>query len=153
MARFQISKNARWFLPAVALGVVLALLGLLQYRANRQLRDVLQQQMLTEAQTSLMRIRRGLEDVFRPICTGLASTPPSSLRQANLQNYASAALRVRGATAHPAFVSKVFVYQGVNLSHPQLFEIADGEEKFHIAAWPSNLTALRDYLVQLAPAF
>ena len=152
MARFHISKNARWFFPAIALGVVLALLGLLQYRANRQLRDVLQQQMLTEAQTSLMRIRRGLEDVFRPICTGLASSPPSSSRETNLQNYAAAALRVRGTESHPALVSKLFVYQGANLSSSQLLEISDGQEKFHPVDWPANLTALRDYLVQLAPA-
>jgi signal transduction histidine kinase len=152
MARFHISKNARWFLPAIALGVVLALLGLLQYRANRQLRDVLQQQMLTEAQTSLMRIRRGLEDVFRPVCTGLASPPPALSRDTNLQNYAAVALRVRGSASHPALVSKLFLYQGVNLSSPQLFEISNEAEKFHPADWPANLTALRDYLLQLAPA-
>ena len=67
MARFRISKNAGWYFPGAALGFVLVLLGLLQFRANRQLRDVLQEQMLTEAQTSLMRIRRGLEDVLAPI--------------------------------------------------------------------------------------
>ena len=63
---FRISKSARWYFPAVALGFVLALLGVLQYRANRQLRDVLQQEMLTDAQTSLMIARtnllRGLHD-------------------------------------------------------------------------------------------
>jgi signal transduction histidine kinase len=151
MARVHISKNARWFLPAAALGVVLALLGILQYRANRQLRDVLQQQMLTEAQTSLMRIRRGLEDVFRPICNGI-EPPPSSSRETNLQHYAAASLTARGAASHPALVSKLFVFQDVNRSKPQLFKIADGEETFRPSDWPANLRGLRDYLVQLAPA-
>src|ERR1700686_5571096 len=99
MARFRISKNARWYFPGAGLGFVLVLLGLLQFRANRQLRDVLQQQMLTEAQTSLMRIRRGLEDVLAPICNTFAPPHPS-FRDLNLQPYAAESLRVRGTAGH-----------------------------------------------------
>src|ERR1700675_2743953 len=110
MARFRISKNARWYFPGAGLGFVLVLLGLLQFRANRQLRDVLQQQMLTEAQTSLMRIRRGLEDVLAPICN--VFTPAhSSSHESNLQHYAAESLRVRGIASHPGLVSSIFVFQ------------------------------------------
>lgn len=151
MATFHISKNARWFFPAAGLAFVLALLGLLQYRANRQLRDVLQQQMLTEAQTSLMRIRRGLEDVLTPICN--VFTPQhSSSRESSLQHYAAESLRVRGTAGHPGLVSSIFVYQNVNYDYPRLFQLADGQQKFHPSNWPANLTSLRDYLTKFAPA-
>jgi signal transduction histidine kinase len=150
MAKLRIS-NARWYFPAAALGLVLALLGLLQYRANRQLRDVLQQQMLSDAQTSLMRIRRGLEDVLTPICNVFAPAHLSS-HESNLQHYAAESLRVRGTAAHPGLVTSIFVYQDANRPRPRLFQLADGQEKFHPAEWPASLTILRDYLVKLAPA-
>jgi signal transduction histidine kinase len=151
MAKFHISKNARWFLPALGLAVVLILLGLLQYRANRQLRDVLQQQMLTEAQMSLMRIRRGLEDVLAPICNAFE---PLHLpfRESILQHYAAESLRVRGTATHPGLVSSIFVYQDANRPRPRVFQLADGQEKFRRAEWPGDLSRLRDYLDKLAPA-
>jgi signal transduction histidine kinase len=150
MATFRISKNARWYLPAAGLAVVLVLLGLLQYRANRQLRDVLQQQMLTEAQTSLLRIRHGLEDVLAPICKGFDSSRSASY-ETTLQLYAAEALRIRGTSSHPGLVSGVLVFQDANSPHPALFELADAQEKFHPAEWPANLSALHDYLVKFAP--
>ena len=151
MARFRISKNARWYFPGAALGFVLVLLGLLQFRANRQLRDVLQQQMLTEAQTSLMRIRRGLEDVLAPICNVFTPARLSS-HASNLQRYAAESVPVRGTAGHPALVTSIFVYQDANRPHPKLLQLADGQAKFHPSQWPANFTKLRDYLVHLAPA-
>jgi signal transduction histidine kinase len=151
MARFRISKNARWYFPGAALGFVLVLLGLLQFRANRQLRDVLQQQMLTEAQTSLMRIRRGLEDVLAPICNAFGPAHSSS-QDSNLQRYAAESLRVRGIASHPGLVSNIFVFQDANRPRPRLFQLADGQAKFHPAEWPANFTNLHDYLAKLAPA-
>src|SRR5437870_266550 len=148
----RISKIARWYFAAFALGFVLALLGVLQYRANRQLRDVLQQEMLTDAQTSLMRIRHGLEDELRPICNTFSPARPSS-HQSNLQHYAAESLRVRGTEAHPGLVTGIFVFQNANRPHPKLFQIADSQEKFHPAEWPANLSILHNYLVRLAPAF
>jgi signal transduction histidine kinase len=150
MATFRISRNARWYLPAAGLAVVLVLLGLLQYRANRQLRDVLQQQMLTEAQTSLLRIRHGLEDVLAPICKGFDSSR-SPAYESSLQRYAAEALRVRGTASHPGLVANVLVYQDANRPHPALFQLADAQEKFYPAEWPADLSALHDYLVKFAP--
>ncbi len=152
MTRFLLSKNARWYIPGAALAFVLVLLGLLQFRANRQLRDVLQQQMLTEAQTSLMRIRRGLEDVLAPISDVFAGLHSSS-HSSSLQQYGAAALRMRATAPHPQLVTSILVYQDANRSHPRLFQLAEGQEKFHPSGWPANLTGLRDYLAKLAPAF
>jgi signal transduction histidine kinase len=151
MKRFRISKNARWYFPGAGLGFVLVLLGFLQFRANRQLRDVLQQEMLTEAQTSLMRVRRGLEDVLAPICNVFAPAHLSP-RDSNLQHYAAESLRVRGTATHPGLVTSIFVYQDANRPHPKLSQLANGQAKFHPADWPANLITLRDYLVKLAPA-
>lgn len=151
MSRLRISRNARWYLPAAGLALVLVLLGLLQYRANRQLRDVLQQQMLTEAQTALMRIRRGMEEELRPICN--ISEPASGKSSENgLQSYAAQLSRMRVSSGHPGLVAQMFIYQPSSVSYSGLLEFSAASDRFIAAEWPSGFNDLREYLQRLAPA-
>src|ERR1700756_1953860 len=136
MSRLRISRNARWYLPAAGLALVLVLLGLLQYRANRQLRDVLQQQMLTEAQTALMRIRRGMEEELRPICN--ISEPASGKSSVNgLQSYAAQLSGMRVSSGHPGLVAQIFIYQPSSISYSGLLEFSAASDRFIAAGWPS----------------
>jgi len=150
MRRFGIPNHVRWYLPGTGLAIVVALLGWLQYRDNRQLRDVLEHEMHDQAETSLMHIRRGLEDELASVCDIFQSSPPNS-PELYLRQYAAAFGRFQAAAAHPSLVASVFVFEGARTpGNEQLFELRPNESQFERVDWPPNFTALREHLEHLA---
>ena len=141
----RIPKNARWYLAGGILAFLLLLLGVLQYRANRQLRDVLQQQMLTDAQTSLLRIRHGVEDELSPICNQLDVSRPNS-EGPDLQQYAADFASWRTTTDHPGLIVSIFVYEYANRARPRLLRLSPDGKQFEPSNWPYDFRKLRDYL-------
>jgi signal transduction histidine kinase len=141
----RILNNARWYLLAAGIAAVLGLLGLLQYRANRQLRDVLGQQMRADVTTSLMRIRSGLEDEFASICNSLALTHPTS-SDTDLQQYAEQFSRWRTSADRPDLISGVYFFEIPAASHQQLFQLLPGQTQFQPAEWPLAFSGLKGFL-------
>jgi hypothetical protein len=109
MIRFRSTENARRYALGLALAGTLVSLAILQYRSNRQLRDVLQTQMRFNVQGSLMNVRFGLEQEFSPICNAIQSwrTNPG---QSNLEFLAKQVDAWRGSAVHPALIKAVFFY-------------------------------------------
>jgi len=148
MKRFGIPNHVRWYLPGVGLAAALGLLGFLQYHANRQLRDNLEYEMPAQAESSLMRIRRGLEDELLSICDAFQAVR-SNGRETDLRQYADAFDRFHQTAAHPSLVASIFVFQASG-HDKQLLELRSGEQQFERVDWPPNFAALREHLERLA---
>src|SRR5258706_8523219 len=150
MTRFRLTENARWYALGLGLAGALALLAVLQYRSNRQLRDGLQKQMRTTLQGSLMNVRFGLEQEFSPICYTL-STPPNPLED-DSESSAREFTQWRRTAVHPALVANVFVYQRAGQPHTGLSQLRQDGNKFEAVDWPADFVPLHGKLDQMAGA-
>jgi signal transduction histidine kinase len=152
MVLFRVSEKTRWYLLGIGLTLILLLLGLLQYRDNRQLRGLLQQQMHTTLQTSLMRVRFGVEQQLTPICKSLDSVLANSPVD-NLQQYSAKFVQWRTTAVHPDLVSGVFLYGGTRDSGATFFQLRPDQGHFSQTAWPADLVPLRIELDRLSQIF
>jgi len=148
MSRFRFSENARWYTLGLGLTGALVLLAILQFHSNRQLRDVLQKQMCSTLQGSLMNVRFGLEQEFSPICNTLRSP----VQKDNLEAYPREFARWRNTAVHPALVADLYVTQHVRPSESGLFRLQPDGSKFEAVDWPANLIPLRGKLDQMSAA-
>ncbi len=146
MSRLRFSENARWYTLGVGLACALALLAILQYRSNRQLRDVLQKQMRSTLQGSLINVRYGLEQEFSPICNTLRSPAKKNI----LQTYAQEFAQWRNTAVHPALVAALYVTRRSHSSESGLFRLQPEGGKFEVVDWPTNLIPLRWKLDQMS---
>ncbi|MBO0911379.1 MAG: HAMP domain-containing histidine kinase [Acidobacteria bacterium] len=155
MRRIGIPRYVRWYLPGAGLALLLALLGLLQYRANRELRDDLGHEMRAQARTSLMRVRRGLEDELGVICDAFQASQsnfqasPSNAPGDDFRKAAVSLGRFRQTSAHPWLVANVFVFEGAR-GTGELLELHSEQQQFERVEWPPNLIPLREHLERLA---
>ena len=152
MSQFRISENIRWYALGLGLAGALLLLAMLQYRSNRQLRDVLQKQMHSTLQGSLMNVRFGMEQEFWPICNAFRS--PS--RADNLEMYVRDFVGWRATAVHPALVSDLYIAQR-NTQHAispelRLLRLENNGSKFRIADWPADFIPLQGKLDQMSTA-
>jgi signal transduction histidine kinase len=139
MTRFRFTENARWYVLGLALTGALVSLAILQYQSNRQLRDVLQTQMHSTVQGSLMNVRFGLEQELSPICNMLQ--PPPNPQKLELDTFARDVSEWHGSAVHPALIENVFVYTRV--ATPELFRLQADNSKFESVKWPADFISLR----------
>jgi hypothetical protein len=153
MSQFRISENVRWYALGLGLAGGLLLLAILQYRSNRQLRDVLQKQMHSTLQGSLMNVRFGIEQEFWPLCNTFRLPSQAD----NFEMYARDLARWRSNAVHPALVVDLYtaqrdVAQHVNSPELRLFRLQRDASKFEIADWPADFIPLRGRLDQMSTA-
>ena len=148
MKRAGFSENVRTYALGLGLGVALLLLAALQYRSNRQLRDVLQKQMRSTLQGSLMNVRFGVEQELSPICNTLLPVPNS--RPGDWERYARGFERWRRSAVHPGLVANVSIYEQPDYEQPELFQLRSDGSKFEAVAWPGDLIPLRRKLNDMA---
>jgi signal transduction histidine kinase len=150
MIEFRFTENARWYMLGLALAGALVSLALLQCRSNRQLRDVLQTQMRSNVQGSLMNMRFGLEQELSPICNAIQSwgTNPG---QSNLEFLADQVDAWRGSAVHPALIKAVFFYDVAPGSViPRFVQLKPGHSQLAEAEWPTNLLPLQTKVNELS---
>jgi signal transduction histidine kinase len=152
MLRLRISENTRWYLLGSGLAMILVVLGILQYRDNRQLRWLLQQQMSASLHTSLMRVRFGVEQQLTPICN-LLEPSHLNLVASNLQQYATEFAQWRSTAVHPDLVSNVFLYVGTTGSGATLFQLKPDASQFKPVEWPADFATLRAQLDRRSHSF
>jgi signal transduction histidine kinase len=153
MLQFRISENVRWYALGLGLAGALLLLAILQYRSNRQLRDVLQKQMHSTLQGSLMNVRFGIEQEFWPMVNTFSSPSQTD----NFEMYARDFAHWRTTDVHPALVLDFYiaqrnVAQHANSSELRLFRLQLDSSKFEFALWPADFIPLREKLDQMSAA-
>jgi signal transduction histidine kinase len=142
MQRLPLHENARWYLLGTVLATTVIFLGVVQYRDNRQLRVLLQQQLRATLQNSLMRMRHGLEMQLSPICNAFDS---STDHPADPGQLASAYARWLNGSAHPALVTDVFMFDA---SSENLLRMSSDRKKFEASDWSEDLLSLRDQIIR-----